>query len=151
MHNDAGITLTDVHADNQFASIVDPVKDKLGVAMHYPPAGGHVPEAEQIIRVIKERTHASCHRIPCKALPVKAMKVLVMESASKLNYFPNKHGVSKCCRPPQTLHKISLDCEHDCKCHFGQCVKAHEETANAQASRTKEALHMLFIEGGHQR
>ena len=71
MCNNAGITLTDVFADNQFRCVVDPVKDELGVTMHCPPKGGHVPEAERNIRVIKERICASYHRLPCKALPMK--------------------------------------------------------------------------------
>ena len=78
------------------------------------------------------------------------MKVLVMESASKLNYFPNKHGISKCYSRRQILHKQSLDYKHDCKYYFGQCVQAHKETTNTQAGHTKEALCMRPIEGGHQ-
>ena len=78
------------------------------------------------------------------------MKILVMESASKLNYFPNKHGISKYYSPRQILLKRSLDYDHDCKYYFGQCVQAHEETTNTQAGCTKEALCMRPIEGGHQ-
>ena len=66
MCNDAGVTLTDVYADNQFAGIMD-----LGVTMHHPPTGGHVPEAERNIQVLKERIRASYHRVPYKALPLK--------------------------------------------------------------------------------
>ena len=109
LYNDAGITITDTHADNQFASLLDPVKDELEITIHNPPAGGHVPEAERNIHVIKERIRATYHRRPYKAPPVKVMKILVMESASKLNYFPNKHGISKCYSPRQILLKRSLE------------------------------------------
>ena len=105
LYNDVGIAITDVHADNQFASLLDPVKDKLEITVHNPPAGGHVHEAERNIRVIKERIRATYHRLPYKALPVKVMKILVVESASKLNYFPNEHGISKCYSPRQILLK----------------------------------------------
>ena len=100
--------------------------------------------------MIKERIRATYHRLPYKALPVKVTKILVMESASELNCFPNKHGISKYYSPRQILHKKSLDYDHDCKYYFGQCVQAHEETTNTQAGRTKEALYMRPIEGGHQ-
>ena len=106
LYNDAGITITDIYADNQFKSLLDPVKDELEITIHNPPAGGHVPEAERNIRVIKERIRATYHRLPYKALPVKVMKILVMESASKLNYFPNKHGISKYCSPPDSPQEI---------------------------------------------
>ena len=69
LYNDAGITITDVHADNQFASLLDPVKDELDITIHNPPAGGRVPEAERNIRVIKERIRATYHRLPYKAPP----------------------------------------------------------------------------------
>ena len=47
LYNDAGITITDIYADNQFKSLLDPVKDELEITIHNPPAGGHVPEAER--------------------------------------------------------------------------------------------------------
>ena len=150
LYNDAGITITDIYADNQFKSLLNPVKDELEITIHNPPADGHVPEAERNNRALKERIRATYHRLPYKALPVKVMKILVMESASKLNYFPNKHGISKYYSPRQILHKRSLDCEHDCKYYFGQYVQAHEETTNTQKGRTKEAPCMRPIEGGHQ-
>ena len=87
---------------------MDPVMDELQVTMEYAPAGDHVPEAERNNRTIKERVRATFHRLPYKALPKPIMKVLVLESARKLNYFPNKHGISPHYSPRQIVHQQTL-------------------------------------------
>ena len=152
LYNSGGFVITDIHADNQFNPVFDAVNDEMGITMHNPPAHGHVPEAERNNRFLKERIRATYHRLPYKALPTKALKVLVMESAKKPNYFPNKHGISKYFSPRQILHRENLDYEKHCKYYFGQYVQAHDEPQplNSQEARTLDALYMRPLPLGHQ-
>ena len=120
--------------------------------MHYSPANGHVPEAERNIRFLKERIRSTFHRLPYKALPIKVMKVLVMEAAKKPNFFPNKHGISKHFSPRQIVHRETLDYEKHCRYYLGQCAQAHDEPnpLNSQQPRTIDVLYLRHVEGGHQ-
>ena len=55
MYNARGFTVREIHCDREFKPLMDPVKDQMGIEMHYLPAGDHVPEAERLNRVIRER------------------------------------------------------------------------------------------------
>ena len=61
--------MREIHCDRVFKPLMDPVKDQMGIEMHYPPAGDHVPEAERLNRVIGERVLAIYHELPYKNLP----------------------------------------------------------------------------------
>ena len=130
---------------------METVKDDLGVTMQYSPSQAHVPEAERNNRVLKERIRATYHRLPFKALPIKVMKLLVMETARKLNYFPNQCGISQYYSPRQILHKESLDYDRHCRYHLGQYVQAHDdrEPKNDQNPRTLDALYIRPVDSGH--
>ena len=52
LYNRRGFTVKEIHCDWEFKPLMDPVKDMMGVEMHYPPAGDHVPQAERLNRVI---------------------------------------------------------------------------------------------------
>ena len=85
MYNSRGFNISKIYADKEFETLMETVKDDLGVTMQYSPSQAHVPEAERNNRVLKERIRATYHRLPFKALPIKVMKLLVMETARKLN------------------------------------------------------------------
>ena len=152
MYNGDGFTISDVYADNQFKPIMDEIKDELEIDMHYSPAKGDQPQAERNNRFLKERIRAAYHRLPYKALPIKVMKVLVMDSARKPNFFPNKYGISKYFSPRQLLHRLSLDYDKHCKYYLGQYVQAHDEPEprNSQQARTIDALYLRPVAGGHE-
>ena len=81
------------------------------------------------------------------------MKILVMESAKKTNYFPNIYGISKYFSPRQLLTHQSLDYERDCKYYFGQFVQAHDDETkprNSQQARSIDAIYMRPTDGGHE-
>ena len=111
--NHNGFTIDKIYADREFKSIMDPVKDDLQVSMHYSASKAHVPEIERCHRVFKERIRSTYHCPPFKALPKAVMKALVMESAKKLNFFPNKYGISNYYSPRQIVHWVTLDCNKE--------------------------------------
>ena len=49
LYNGRGFTVKEIHCDREFKPLMDPVKDMMGVEMHYPPAGDHVPQAERLL------------------------------------------------------------------------------------------------------
>jgi hypothetical protein len=54
-------------------------------------------------------------------------KVLVMDSAKKLNFIPAKHGISSYYSPRMILHQKNLDYFKNCKYSFGSFVQAHNK------------------------
>ena len=153
IYNGRDFIISDIHADNQFKPLLEDLQDELECVIHFCPAGGHVPQGERNNRFLKERIRATYHQLPFKALPIKLMKALVMESARKSNYFPNKHGISKYFSPRQLLLRESLDYERHCKYHFGQYVQAHNDETNprnSQQGRTLDALYIRSVTSGHE-
>ena len=64
LYNGAGFTVITIHADREFKTLFDEVKDNLDVTMNYAPAGDHVPEAERNNRTLKERIQLATTAYP---------------------------------------------------------------------------------------
>ena len=152
LYNSNGFHVSKVYCDNEWKPIMDPVKDDMNLDMEYSAPQAHVPEAERNNRTLKERTRAAYHRLPYAALPKAMMKVLVSEMARKLNYFPNKHGISQHYSPRQIVHRRGLNYKHHCQYAFGSYVQAHTEpkTTNTPAPRTMDAIYLRPIDNGHE-
>jgi hypothetical protein len=103
-----------------FAAKQDPI-----IKVNYATANEHVPRAERNNRTVQERVRAAYHRLPYDDLPRTMVKYLVMELAKKLNYFPNKNGVSKYYSPRMILHQENIDYDRHCAYRFGEYVLAH--------------------------
>jgi hypothetical protein len=79
------------------------------IKMNYANPQEHVPEAERNNRVIKERFRAEFHPLPFTMIPQIMVKILAMECAKKLNFFPPKGGVSPYYSPRMIMNQQSLD------------------------------------------
>jgi hypothetical protein len=152
IYNDNGFTITKIHADNEFRKILEPIEEDLQIQLVFSPANAHVPEAERNNRVLQERIRAAFHRLPYKALPKAILKILASESAVKLNFFPNKNGISPYYSPRQIVHRQTLDYATHCQYVLGSYVQAHDEPdpSNTQAPRTLDAIYLRPIAGGHE-
>jgi hypothetical protein len=108
-----GFNITDIHCDNEFHKAMDPflASQNPPIKMNYVSAEEHVARAERNNRVIQERVRAAYHRFPYTHLPCILVKYLVIESTKKLNFFPNKYGVSKVFSPRMIMHHENLDYE----------------------------------------
>ena len=115
VYKKGGFKITNIHCDNEFREVIDPFPEKQDpkIKMNYAEAQEHVPQSERNKRVIKERVRAACHIFPLTNMPHILVKYLVMESNKNLNFFPNKHGVSKYFSLFIIIHKEKLDYE----CH----------------------------------
>lgn len=97
IYNIGRFTATEIHCDNESYKTMD---DFTGaqhptIKMDYITVQEHIPKAEQYKRVIKEHVRATYHRLPFTHLPLLLVKYVVLESTTKVNCVPNKHGVSK--------------------------------------------------------
>jgi hypothetical protein len=73
-YQQGGFYITDIHCDQQFRSLMDPIADELNLKMNYTTTNERVPEAERNNRTIKEQIRAVYHSLPYKAMsPVMLM------------------------------------------------------------------------------
>ena len=141
-----GFTVRKIHSDNEFHKAMDEYSSDPShiIKMNYSAAQEHVPRAERNNRTIQERVRATFHRLPYQSLPRIMIKYLVLESARKLNYFPNKYGVSKYFSPRMILHQENIDYDKHCRFVFGEYVQAHHEPRplNNQEARSLDCLYL---------
>jgi hypothetical protein len=106
-----GFNISDIHCDNEFHKAMDPfsASQTPPIKMSYVAAQEHVLRAERNNRVIQEPVRAAYHRFPYSHIPRTLVKYLVMESTKKLNFFPNKYGVSSVFSPRMIMHHENLD------------------------------------------
>jgi hypothetical protein len=154
IYNNAGFQITIINCDNEFRPLMNELQDTYNVRMNYANPQEHVPEAERNNRVIKERFRAAFHRLPFKNIPKIMVKILAMECAKKLNFFPPKGGISPYYSPRMILHQQSLDYSKHCYYPFGSYVQAHNEPdpKNTQHPRTLDCIYLRYVDndqGGH--
>jgi hypothetical protein len=154
IYNKAGFKFTTINCDNEFRPLMDELQDFYNIKMNYAAAQEHVPEAERNNRVIKERFRSAFHRLPFNKLPKIMVKILAMECAKKLNFFPSRGGVSSYYSPRMILHQQNLDYNKHCSIAFGTYVQAHHEPdpQNAQLPRTLDCIYLRYTDndqGGH--
>jgi hypothetical protein len=155
LYNTGGFRITAIRCDNEFRPLIDPLADEFNVGMNFANPQEHVPEAERNNRVIKERVRATYHRLPYTRLTRTFFKMLVTESAKKLNFFPAKKGVSPYYSPRMILHQRNLDYNRHCQHALGTYVQAHDEPtiSNTNAPRCLDCIYMQYsnnAQGGHQ-
>ena len=83
-----GFQITTIHCDNEFRPLMNQLQDVYNVRINFANPQEHVPEAERNNRVIKEHFRAAFHRLPFKMIPKIMVKILAMECAKKLYFFP---------------------------------------------------------------
>jgi hypothetical protein len=127
IYNKAGFRITKIQGDNKFQPLKDTMFDEFGINMNFANPQEHVPEAERNNRVINKRVRATFHRLPYKQITKTMTKILVMEAAKQLNFFPAKHGISQQYSPRMILHQKHLDYSKNCRYTFGTYVQAHDE------------------------
>ena len=154
-YNHAEFTIREIQCDNEFKTLMNEIKDDIGIHMNIPPADEKVGAAERNNRTIGERVRATYHHMPYKAIPRIMLKYLAMVSTQQLNLFPAKGGVSPYYSPHVILKKRDIDYEKHCQVPFGTYVQAKEENhpTNTNAPRTIDAIYLRPIpnhQGGHE-
>jgi hypothetical protein len=152
-----GFRVTTIRCDNEFKGLKQFLRETWQITMNVANAQEHVPEIERSHRVIMERARAMFHRLPYQALPKLALKILVLESAKKFNFFPPKGGISSTISPRVILHKVNLDYNKHCAIPLGSYVQALDDPPPAKkitlAPRAIDGIYLRYqdsSQGGHQ-
>ena len=102
-YNNHGYEITSIRCDRAFKTLLDPVKNDIGVTLDQGPAQTHCSPAERNIRTLKERIRATVHSVPFLAIPKVMIVGLVIGITEKLNLFPAKEGISRIYSPRQII------------------------------------------------
>ena len=94
-----------IFADQEFKPLEKFIKGEYQATLNCTNINKYVPEAENNNKVIKEQACAGYHTLLFQALPYIMIKILVMELAWKLNYFPLQGRVSKYYSPCMIIYK----------------------------------------------
>jgi ribosome-interacting GTPase 1 len=94
IYNKAGFRIIKIQGDNELQLLKDTMFDEFEINMNFAKPQEYVLDAERINPVIKERVRATFHRLPYKQITKTMTKILVMEAAKRLNFFPAKQGIS---------------------------------------------------------
>jgi alpha-mannosidase len=95
IYNKAGFQITKIQGDNEFQLLKDAIFDDFGINMNFANPQEHVLEAKCNNRVIKERIQATFHQLFYKQITKTMTKILVIEAAKQLNFFPAKQRISQ--------------------------------------------------------
>jgi len=114
------------------------------IHMNYAAAKARVPRAERNNCTIKEHVQATYHGLPYTHLLCILVKYLVTKAARKLNFFLNKHSVSKYFSPWMILHQENIDYNHHCKHSLWDYVQAHDDIdhKNTTAACSLDCLYL---------
>jgi len=91
LYTTRGFTIPDIHADGEFACILNKV---LPSHLNITDPDDHVPEVEHSIHTVKERIRAITHGLPFRRLPRILVTGITEHAVKVLNQFPAKNGAS---------------------------------------------------------
>jgi hypothetical protein len=76
------------------------------------------------------------------------VKILTLECAKKLYFFPPRGGISPFYSLRMILHQQSLDYGKHCSIPFGSYVQAHTEPdpSNTQLPRTLDCIYLRYVD-----
>lgn len=151
MYARAGMTISRIHADNEFRPALNELKYRHQFEPVFVSAQEHVPEAERNNRTLKERIRAAYALSPLKTPPKAVIQYMVTEAAKKLNYFPPQGGISDYFSPREILHHRKLDYRKQCIPTLS-CVIGHEVSTNTPRPRGWDCIYLCQndpIRGGH--
>ena len=146
IYKSGGFNITSLNCDNEFHKAFDGYAESKTppIKVTYSAPQEHVPRAERNNRTIQERVRTGYHYLPFEHLPRILVKIMVSESARKLNYFPNKNGISKYYSPRMIIAQENLDYDRHCKYAYGDYVQAHEEP-NQTNTNAESSLDCLYL------
>jgi len=143
-----GFKIVNLHGDNEFAKIQDPI---LPTILTLAAAREHVGAVERSVRTMKENSRAGLHGIPYKQVPKAMVKGLLKYATILLNAFPStKPGISDTLSPRNIVQGLLNLNFANLKYEFGEYGELSKDSTvtNTQAGRTKGAL-ALYPRGQH--
>ena len=116
MHHRKGFKVRSIKADGEFEDLVELfATPELHVCMNIRAKDKYLGEIERIIRVVKERTRATCARLPHKKKPKMAVRAIIKHVTKWLNSFPETNGASKMVSPKKIIRGKEVKFNRDCQ------------------------------------
>ena len=144
MYNKGGYTIKRIDCDGEYEPLMEKVQDDLDIEMNYANPGDHVPQAERNNRTIKECIMTALQRIAYRTIPRIMIETIAEQSATMLNMFPAKHGMSPYYSPETIVTQKRLDYDRDCKYSFGEYVIAgtQNQPTNIMTARGIDCIYL---------
>ena len=124
----ASFQVTEVCADHESKPVIQILQASRSSFMtNLTNTQEHVPEAECNNCILTEHICTTYHGIPCKMIPQTVICYMVMETATKLNYFPTKGGCSNYFSLREILYHVKLYYKKHCSMPLLSYVLTHDE------------------------
>ena len=94
-YEDAGFDIIRLHADGEFESLKEAMRDMFHVKVNLCNPDEHVEDVKRFNRSIKEKFRVAFYYLPFKAITQIMVDNLAMECGYSSNLVPAKGGVSK--------------------------------------------------------
>jgi hypothetical protein len=129
-----GLTVCDVHADQEFACVREEIRP---IAMNISTADTHVGDIERSIRTIKERLRSCVHGLPFRRLPKIMISHMVSDAVRSLNQFPRATGISSTMSPSTIVTGAPTPDYTVMRLEFGTYVQVYEDKAPTNTPRSR--------------
>ena len=155
-YNRSDVRITMIHADNEFRSIEDEIKEDLKIPFNFANPDEHVGDIERENRVLEERFRVEYHRLPFLIFP----RQMIRESLARITFNRNlvipEEGCSEYYSPHQILQRRNVDYNKEFEFSFGAYVIARQETSprkNNPKPRGRDTIYLRAsksLQGGHR-
>ena len=151
-YNHAGFQVQKIHCNNEYKSLMEPVKDKMSIDIGYAAPGEHESAAERNNRTIQEWYWTAFHRTSFKSMPVVMIDSLIHLTTKRLNMFPAKNGISSQFSPSAIMGEPPLDYNKHLNHIFGEYVQAHLhcKPMNDNTECTVDGIYLYPTDTGHK-
>jgi hypothetical protein len=126
-----GFRVSSILADNEF----EPLRQWYP-ALNTCAANEHVPEIEQYIRTVKDRSRSTYRMLSFRYLPRIVLVHLLRNAVFWLNAFPHEDGATQKYSPWYIMTGQYLSFAKHAVIEFGAYVQTHEEPTNNMGQRT---------------
>ena len=94
-YNRSDVTITKIHADNEFKSVLEELTADWSVEFNFAHPGEHVPDIERENRTLQDRFRVNLYRLPFMIIPRTMIRYLALWITKNGSLFPRKSGLSK--------------------------------------------------------
>lgn len=143
-YHKGGYTVTKIHADIEFESLLLNMKDELYIEVNIVNPDEDVGDIERINCTIQEKFRTIYYHLPFKAIPKFMINSLVCVTSHTMILFQVKGGVSVYLSPHVVLGKKQLDYKQYFQYEFVDYVKtSHVNTViNNKSPRTLSSIYL---------
>ena len=143
-YNRSDVTITKIHADNEFKSTLETLTKDWTVAFNFAHPGEHVPDIERENRTLQDRFRVNLYRLPFMMLPRTMIRYLALRITRNRGLFPQKSGISKHYSPYSIMKGKTIDFKKEFVFSFGDYVQANHrhEIKNNNIPRSVDAIYL---------